>query len=484
MLVLGWLTGSPCVVVGRSALESTGDVSPFGSAAREALGSGESVPDAALVGLVLERVKELEERGPGDSGTRGWILVDFPRTLAQAQLLEQGLTGFREVSVPEPSGHGLWASLMAPVLPGPKDPHAVTWPHGLTAVLKLELPRDRVVRRLLGPRVPGDGSGWEGGAAAYHVDTAPPPTTLPARGMVQPPAAAAQGTLLGEELEKGDAVAPAVESWFKRGDVLVPVRCWRFGSVEECEASGVDPALYGPLGPWATPAFDALNEDDLFSVVSAALVAAMDRSAARQQERAGGSAAFSLERAEVERARALVLAAGYANACGLDHVPPPLPPVAVPGEGSEAKEDGGAGEGGPAPQSARSVGGGGGGAGGGHGDTPPSVSPTPIATVDLGVVVPRLSPSVMKVGEVLLQVWASTVDRFGSQVQLALRGLRFERAGVVWRCAVARRRFAQFVRRPSVEKSVIVESFQRAFNAVRARSWCLRTGVSCCALCV
>lgn len=453
----------------RAAVESPGKSSPFASAAREAVGSGGSVPDAALVGLVLERVKELEERGPGSSGTKGWILVDFPRTLAQAQLLEQGLTGFRDQLVPEPCGHELWASLMAPVLAGPKDPHAVTWPHGLTVVLKLELPRDRVVRRLLGPRVPGDGSGWVGDAAVYHVDTAPPPTTLPARGQVQSPAVAAQGTLLGEGLEKGDAVAPAVDSWFKRGDVLVPVRCWRFASVEECLANGVDPALYGPLGPWATPAFDALNEDDLFSVVSAALAAAMDRSVARQQERAAGSVAFASDRAEVERARALVLATGYANACGLDHVPPPLPPVAVPSEGSEGKEEGGGGgEGGPALPSARSRGEGGdgeAGVGGGHGDAATGVS-LPPTVLDLGVVVPRLSPGGLKVGEVLLQAWGSTVDRYGSQMQLALRGLRFERAGVVWRCAVARRRFAQFVRRPSAEKAAIVESFQRAFNAV------------------
>ena len=83
------------------------------------------------------------------------------------------------------------------------------------------------------------------------------------------------------------------------------------------------------------------------------------------------------------------------------------------------------------------------------------------------MIVPRFPAALVSVADVLAKSWRATVQRYGNNVELALRGLRFERAGGVWRCAVTRRRFAQFVRRPSPEKQAVVTAFQTNFNAVR-----------------
>jgi hypothetical protein len=471
----GPCSGHTCEVVGfwctcplrlwvcvRQALEGSSD-SAGALAVRASLSGGDSVSDAAVVQLVLDEVRSVEDRATA-SGLCGWILVDFPRTLPQAQLFEQGLTGFVDVLEAPSTGATLWGPLVAPAPVVPADPHLVTWPHGIDVVLKLDLPRDRVVRRLLGARVPREGMPSD--APAFHMDLAPPPSGLPRRGEVVSASAdpTLQGVAFAEVLEKADALAPAVEAWFRRGDVLVPVRCWRHESLEACEAGGADPAVYAPLGDWSQPGFDALNEDELFGVLSHALVAGVERAEQGRLARSQGSQAFADAQQRVTAARAARAGAGFANASGADHTPVPLPTAGAPGDAppsvdvAEVKEEVAAG----ADIGAR--GSAGAGAAGAEGA---DIIPVHVSDEELGVVVPRLSVASLSTAEVLLGLWTSTVQRYGCQIQRALRGLRFERAGVVWRCSVTRRRFAHFARRASPAMDALVDAFQANYNAVR-----------------
>src|SRR4029453_15792240 len=103
---------------------STGDILRGAAAAGTALGKearrymddGGLVPDPVMVGLVEERLA-LPDAG------RGFILDGFPRTVGQAEALDEPLT-----------------SRGRP----------------LDAVLQIAVPRDELVRRLAGRRVCGD----------------------------------------------------------------------------------------------------------------------------------------------------------------------------------------------------------------------------------------------------------------------------------------------------------------------------------------
>ena len=69
---------------------STGDIlraavregTPLGVEAKGFMDSGELVPDRVVIGIIAERVKE-------DDAADGFILDGFPRTIAQAEALEQ-----------------------------------------------------------------------------------------------------------------------------------------------------------------------------------------------------------------------------------------------------------------------------------------------------------------------------------------------------------------------------------------------------------
>jgi len=105
-----------------------GERSPGLEAALEYMRKGELVPDSTVLELVRERVRCL--RCPG-----GFLLDGFPRTVAQAEALEQLLAGERVA---------------------------------LEAVLSYDLPLDEIVDRLSGRRTCGTCK------AVWHVTARPP----------------------------------------------------------------------------------------------------------------------------------------------------------------------------------------------------------------------------------------------------------------------------------------------------------------------
>lgn len=118
------------------AYVATGDIlrqavsggTPLGEQARRYMDAGELVPDEVIIGVIAERLHSEDARD-------GFLLDGFPRTIAQAEALEEALraTG-RE----------------------------------LTGVLLIDAPDEEIVRRLSGRRV-GPVSG-----RVYHVEFDPP----------------------------------------------------------------------------------------------------------------------------------------------------------------------------------------------------------------------------------------------------------------------------------------------------------------------
>jgi adenylate kinase len=115
--------GTQCVRLGRHYAVphiSTGDMfraavrsgSEFGKKARKFMDAGELVPDDVVIGLVEERLSQ------DDARLRGFILDGFPRTVHQAEALDQ-------------------------ILPPP----------GVELVIDLEVPTEVVLKRLASRRV-------------------------------------------------------------------------------------------------------------------------------------------------------------------------------------------------------------------------------------------------------------------------------------------------------------------------------------------
>jgi len=115
---------------------STGDMlraavkaqTPLGIEAQGFMKKGELVPDVVVIGLIRERLQQPD-------AAKGFILDGFPRTVPQAESLEIMLKGMR---IP------------------------------LTVVLKIEVPRETLIKRLTGRRV------CTGCGAVFNVETLKP----------------------------------------------------------------------------------------------------------------------------------------------------------------------------------------------------------------------------------------------------------------------------------------------------------------------
>ncbi len=117
----------PYISTGDMLREAVKSGTPLGSEAKSYMDKGELVPDEVIIGVILEKVRSAE-------AADGFILDGFPRTIAQAEALDDA-----------------FASLG----------------RQLTATILLEVPDEELVRRLSGRRVSAAGR-------PYHVDFNPP----------------------------------------------------------------------------------------------------------------------------------------------------------------------------------------------------------------------------------------------------------------------------------------------------------------------
>jgi adenylate kinase len=119
--------GLPYISTGDMLREAVKGGTELGKKAKSYMDQGELVPDDVIIGVILEKVE-------GSEAADGFILDGFPRTIAQAEALDEAFTKLGR---------------------------------DLTATILLEVPDDELVRRLSGRRVSAAGR-------PYHVDFSPP----------------------------------------------------------------------------------------------------------------------------------------------------------------------------------------------------------------------------------------------------------------------------------------------------------------------
>jgi adenylate kinase len=121
--------GLPHISTGDILRAQVADETELGREAQRFMDAGELVPDAVIVGMITERVADGDARD-------GFLLDGFPRNEAQADALDEALSGLDR---------------------------------RLTAALLIEVPDEEVVRRLAGRRVC-----VKNPTHIYHVDFDPP----------------------------------------------------------------------------------------------------------------------------------------------------------------------------------------------------------------------------------------------------------------------------------------------------------------------
>ncbi|MDH4099896.1 MAG: adenylate kinase [Nitrospirota bacterium] len=120
--------GIPQVSTGDMLRQAVAQRTQLGEVARGYMESGGLVPDDIIVGIVSERLKK-------NDCVKGYILDGFPRTVVQAEKLDEALNGSGE---------------------------------RLDSVINIVIREDELVQRLSGRRVCGSCQ------RAYHITTSPP----------------------------------------------------------------------------------------------------------------------------------------------------------------------------------------------------------------------------------------------------------------------------------------------------------------------
>src|SRR3954451_6599378 len=120
--------GLPYIATGNMLREAVDAETELGLAAKDYMSRGDLVPDDLIIKMIIERLE-------GEDTRAGFILDGFPRTVPQAEALEEELTKLGRT---------------------------------LTAALFIDAPEDEVVRRLSGRRI------CVKGQHTFHVDFDPP----------------------------------------------------------------------------------------------------------------------------------------------------------------------------------------------------------------------------------------------------------------------------------------------------------------------
>ncbi|HEX2028674.1 MAG TPA: adenylate kinase [Nitriliruptorales bacterium] len=175
----------------------------LGRKAKEYMEAGELVPDDIVVGMVSERIQEAD-------AAPGFILDGFPRTVPQAQALEE-----------------LLAELARP----------------LNCVLRFSLDAEEIVRRITGRRVCSECG------ETYHVEYNPPPDD----------ACACGGELLQRDDDREEVVRNRLLVYHRQTEPL-EFFYWQRGLLRDVEAVGaveeVTKRALGVLADYVEPPDD------------------------------------------------------------------------------------------------------------------------------------------------------------------------------------------------------------------------------------
>ncbi|MEK9805015.1 MAG: adenylate kinase [Euryarchaeota archaeon] len=163
------LTGKPQVSTGDMLRAAVKLGSPMGMAAKEYMDAGLLVPDEVIIGLIQERLQE-------DDANEGVLFDGFPRTIPQAESLEEIAT--------------------------------------VSSVISIEVPDDAIVERIVGRRMDPDTG------AIYHVTFKPAPPEITER-LIQRPDDTEE--TVRSRLEAYHAQTAPLADWYSERGLLITI---------------------------------------------------------------------------------------------------------------------------------------------------------------------------------------------------------------------------------------------------------------------
>jgi len=163
------LTGKPQVSTGDMLRADVKLGSPMGMAAKEYMDAGLLVPDEVIIGLIQERLQE-------DDANEGVLFDGFPRTIPQAESLEEIAT--------------------------------------VSSVISIEVPDDAIVERIVGRRMDPDTGD------IYHVTFKPAPPEITER-LIQRPDDTEE--TVRSRLEAYHAQTAPLADWYSERGLLITI---------------------------------------------------------------------------------------------------------------------------------------------------------------------------------------------------------------------------------------------------------------------
>ena len=163
------LTGKPQVSTGDMLRAAVKLGSPMGMAAKEYMDAGLLVPDEVIIGLIQERLQE-------DDANEGVLFDGFPRTIPQAESLEEIAT--------------------------------------VSSVISIEVPDDAIVERIVGRRMDPDTGD------IYHVTFKPAPPEITER-LIQRPDDTEE--TVRSRLEAYHAQTAPLADWYSERGLLITI---------------------------------------------------------------------------------------------------------------------------------------------------------------------------------------------------------------------------------------------------------------------
>ena len=163
------LTGKPQVSTGDMLRAAVKLGSPMGMAAKEYMDAGLLVPDEVIIGLIQERLQE-------DDANEGVLFDGFPRTIPQAESLEEIAT--------------------------------------VSSVISIEVPDDAIVERIVGRRMDPDTGD------IYQVTFKPAPTEITER-LIQRPDDTED--TVRSRLEAYHAQTAPLADWYSERGLLITI---------------------------------------------------------------------------------------------------------------------------------------------------------------------------------------------------------------------------------------------------------------------
>ncbi|HMK72116.1 MAG TPA: adenylate kinase [Myxococcaceae bacterium] len=183
---------APQISTGDILRQAVKDGTPLGQRARPIMESGQLVPDALVIDIVQERLRQPDCAG-------GFVLDGFPRTVAQAQALDRMLASLGR---------------------------------HLDRVLSLEVPLEVLVKRLTGRRsCPTCGR-------VYHLTEAPPRA---------PGACDACGTALVQRPDDAEEVVRERQATYRRQTEPVKAYYAAQGLLREVDGTGTPDQVFGRI---------------------------------------------------------------------------------------------------------------------------------------------------------------------------------------------------------------------------------------------